>query len=217
MTANLTWKSHIRNLSVKFSRISRILHSLRNMFPVVILQKLYVSLVCPQLTYGLLARGSKCDLLVTQQKMCLRSSKGKSRTAHTEPLLKTINQLKLVDMYNAKLLKFYYKLCRNQLPCYFYSFFPTYGTSHYPLLRYDGLHLPHANHKFCEVNAKYQLHQLLRAISHPLYAKERVFPIREEDDFKYVTPPVLYVCQNGICDSYRVDCNLVNCINNCNR
>ena len=124
--------------------------------------------------------GSKCDLLVTQQKRCLRSSNGKSRTAHTEPLLKTMNQLKLVDMYNSKLLKFYYKLYRNQLPCYFDSFLPTYGTSHYPL-KYDGLHLPHANHKFCEVNAKYQLHKLLRAISHPLYAKERVFLIREED------------------------------------
>ena len=76
-----------------------------------------------------------------------------------------MNQLKLVDMYNSKLLKFYYKLYRNQLPCYFDSFLPTYGTSHYPL-RYDELHLPHANHKFCEVNAKYQLHKLLRAISH---------------------------------------------------
>ena len=64
----LTWKSHIRNLSIKLSRISRILHSLRHMFPVVILQKLYVSLVCPQLTYGWLACGSKCDLLVTQQR-----------------------------------------------------------------------------------------------------------------------------------------------------
>ena len=93
-------------------RISEILHSLRNM-----------SLVCPQLTYGLLALGSKCDLLVTQQKRCLKSSNGKSRAAHTEPVLKTINQLKLVDIYNSKLLKFYYKLARNQVPCYFNSFF----------------------------------------------------------------------------------------------
>ena len=78
---------------------------------------------------------------------------------------------------------FYYKLYINQLPCHFDSSFPTYGISHYPF-RYDGLHLPHANHKFCEVNAKYQLHKILRTISHPhdpLYAKERIIPIREED------------------------------------
>ena len=208
------------------------------MFPVVILQKLCVSLVCPQLTYGLLAWGSKCDLLVTQQKRCLRSSNRKSRTAHTEPLLKTMNQLKLVDMYNSKLLKVMYphrsvlapfnhiesnvlKLYRNQLPCYFDSFLPTCGTSHYPL-RYDGLHLPHANHKFFEVNAKYQLHKLLRAI-HPLYAKKRVFLIREEDTAIEVMSLNMSPHQFSMfvkmafVGSYRVDCNLVNCINNCNR
>ena len=79
------------------------------------------------MTHGLLAWGSKCDLLVTQQKRCLRSSNGKSRIAHTKPFLITMNQLKLVDMYNSKLLKLYYKLYRNQLPCYFNKFFPTYG------------------------------------------------------------------------------------------
>ena len=42
----LTWTSHKRNLSIKLYRISGILHSLRNMFPVIILQKHYVSLVC---------------------------------------------------------------------------------------------------------------------------------------------------------------------------
>ena len=90
-------------------------------------------------------------------------------------------------------------------------------------LRYDGLHLPHANHKFCEVNAKYQLHKLLRAISHPLYAKERVFLIREEDTAIEVkilnmSPHQLSMfVKMTFVDSYRVDCNLVNCINNCNR
>ena len=144
---HFTWKSHIRNLSIKLSRISGFLHSLRNMFSIAILQKLYVSLVCPQLTYGLLAWGSKCDQLVTQQKKCYDLPMG-NHVLHTpSPFLKTMNQLKLVDMYNSKLLNFYYKLYRNQLPCYFNSFLPTYGASHYPL-RYDGLHLPHANYKF---------------------------------------------------------------------
>ena len=153
---------------------------------------------------------------------CLRFSSGKSCTAHTEPLLKTMNQLKVVDMYNSKLLKFYYKPYRNQLPCYFDSFLPTYGTSHYPL-RYDGLHLPHANHKFCEFNAKYQLRKLLRAISHPLYAKERVFLIREEDTAIEVmilnmSPHQFSMfVKMALVNSYQVDCNLVNCINNCNR
>ena len=91
------------------------------------------------------------------------------------------------------------------------------------LLRYDGLHLPHANHKFGEVNAKYQLHKSLRAISHPLYAKERVFLIREE--VTAIEVRILNISLHqfsmfvkmAFVNSYRVDCNLVNCINNCNR
>ena len=74
-------------------------------------------------------------------------------------------------MYNSKLLKYYYKLYRKQLHCYYNIFFLTYGTSLYPL-RYDGLHLSHANNKFREVNGKYQLPKLLRAISHPMYVHE---------------------------------------------
>ena len=115
-------------------------------------------------------------------------------------------------------MKYYYKLYRYQLPCYFDSFLPTYSTSHYPL-RYDGLHLyvPHANHKFCKVNGRYQLHKLLSAISHPLYAKERVFPIREED--RAIEVMILYMSPHqfsmfikmAFVKYYLVSCNLVNC------
>ena len=71
--------------------------------------------------------------------------------------------------------------------------------------------------------SKYQLHKLLRAISHPLYATERVFLIREEDTAIEVkilnmSPHQLSMfVKMAFVDSYRVDCNLVNCINNCNR
>ena len=89
----------------------------------------------------------------------------------------------------------------------------------YPTL----LQLLHHTHRFCEGNAKYQLHKLLRAISHPLYAKERVFPIREEDTaieamLLNMSPHQFSMfVKMAFVNSYRVDCNLVNCINNCNR
>ena len=93
---------------------------------------------------------------------------------------------------------------------------------HMPLLIIY-LHLPHANHKFCEVNAKYQLHKLLRAISHPLCAKETVSRIREEDTAMEVmilnmSPHQFSMfVKMAFVNSYRVDCNCVNCINNCKR
>ena len=40
-------------------------------------------------------------------------------TAHTEPLLKELNLLKVKDMFDPKILKFLFKLYHNELPPYF--------------------------------------------------------------------------------------------------
>ena len=40
-------------------------------------------------------------------------------TAHTEPLLKELNLLKVKDMFDLKILKFLFKLYHNELPPYF--------------------------------------------------------------------------------------------------
>ena len=65
--------------------------------------------------------------------------------------------------------------------------------------------------------------QIISSIAHPLYAKERVFPIREEDtaiEVMIINMSLhrfsMFVKMTFV-NSYRVDCNLVNCINNCNR
>ena len=58
---------------------------------------------------------------------------------------------------------------------------------------------------------------------HYNYAKERVFLIREEDTAIEVmilnmSPHQFSMfVKMAFVDSYRVDCNLVNCINSCNR
>ena len=116
----------------------------------------------------MLAWGTKCDKIYKQQKRAIRTIYKTTWTAHTMPLFKRMNQLTLTDLYNSNLLKLYYKLYRNKLPIYFECFLPSYGNSRYPL-RYDGLHMPPANREFCELNAKYQLHSLLRNITHPQY------------------------------------------------
>ena len=48
--------------------------------------------------------------------------------AHTEPIiLKSMNQLKLHDMYTCQLMKLYSKLYRNWLPVCFERFLSGYG------------------------------------------------------------------------------------------
>jgi len=216
----LTWKNHINMISLKISRIIGVLRKLKYIFPSHILKTIYNSLIVSHLSYGLLVWGTKGEKIIKQQKKAIRIvNLSQTPTAHTEPLFKTMNQLKLMDIYKLKLLTFYYKLYRNQLPPYFEQFLPQYGTSRYPL-RYDGLHMPPATREFCTVNAKYQLHILLREISHPSNENDNPFPI----DAPSIETLILTLSQREFSnhvkkvyiESYQLNCNLQNCINNCN-
>ena len=90
---------------------------------------IYNSLILPHLNYSLLAWGIQCPNIELPQKKAIRVVNFKSPVAHTQPILKGMNQLKLPDMYTCQLFKLYYKLYRNKLPAYFKKFLPEYGDS----------------------------------------------------------------------------------------
>ena len=217
----VTWKMHINSISGKISRVIGILHKLKHIFPPYILKTLYNALIFPHLNYCLLAWGSNCEKVTIKQKKAIRIINLEFPTAHTEPLFKSMNQLKLSDLYTFKLLKLYYKLYRNLLPEYFENFLPLYGSSRYPL-RYDGIHLPGATREFCEINAKYQMHVLLREISHPFNATTCHYPINPDDP--PIETKILSMSYRGFSnhvklvflESYIMECNVLNCINGCN-
>ena len=102
---------------------------------------IYNSLILPHYNYSLLAWGCICQNIKTLQKKAIRIVHSKSLIAHTEPILKTMNQLKLSAMYTCHLLKLYYKLYRNSLPTYFENCIPEYGESSHNL-RNRHIHLP---------------------------------------------------------------------------
>ena len=77
------------------------------------------SLILPHMNYSLLAWGANCHSIELLQKKAVRVINFKSPLAHTEPILKGMDQLKLPDMYTCHLIKLYYKLYRNKLPAYF--------------------------------------------------------------------------------------------------
>ena len=131
--SNLNWKAHLTGMANKVSRIIGLLHKLKYFFPSYILIMIHNSLILPHFNYSLLTWGSKCHKIEILQKKAIRVVKFKSPIAHTEPILKKMNQLKLSDMYTCYLLKLYYKLYRNRLPPYFENFIPVYGDSRHNL------------------------------------------------------------------------------------
>ena len=80
-----------------------------------------------------------------------------------------MNQTKLSNLYTCQLLKLYYKLYRNKLPCYFDNFLPELGI-HNHTLRNDPIRLPAIRCEFGEMNAKYQRHLKLRELAFPPYS-----------------------------------------------
>ena len=81
--------------------------------------------------------GFDCGHVVKLQKKIIRIIACSRYNAHTEPIFKMLKRLKLHDIFNANIIKFYYQLKHGCLPSYFNSFtltsqdqIHTYGTRH---------------------------------------------------------------------------------------
>ena len=100
------------------------------------------------------------------QKKSLRIITGSEYLAHTEPLFKALEILKVEDLHNLKLLKFYYNLSYELLPTYFDCYLEVINkkppgnyklrSSARPVIR-----MPRTRLVFTESSVLYQLIQLL--------------------------------------------------------
>ena len=94
-------------------------------------------LVNSQISYGLLSWGFQCKRLEKLQKRIIRIITCSKYNAHTDPLFKCVNVLKINDVFKLNALKFYYKYTNNELPSYFGRFQLTRQGSGHP---YDTQH-----------------------------------------------------------------------------
>ena len=78
------------------------------------------------MSYCILSWGSQIDKIRLLQKKAIRNVTKSAYTAHTEPLHKEYNILKVQDMYQLAILKFYCELVNNNLPQYFNAFTPNF-------------------------------------------------------------------------------------------
>ena len=116
------------------------------------------------MNYSLLAWGANCHNIELLQKRAIRVINFKSPLAHTEPILKGMDQLKLPDMYTCHLIKLYYKLYRNKLSINFENFIPEYGESQHDL-PHDNIRLPAIKCGYERINIKYQMDYRLRKLA----------------------------------------------------
>ena len=119
LDSQLRWNAHINKISKKLSKANGILSKIKNTVPKSTLKILYFSLVNSHLDYGLLCWGHKANQMDILQKKAIRIITKSKYNAHTEPLFKKLNILKVHDLYKIKLYKLYFKIINKTIPKYF--------------------------------------------------------------------------------------------------
>ena len=171
---------------------------------------IYNSFILPHFNYSLLAWGSKCQNMEALQKRATMIIHFKSPIAHTEPILKTMNQLEHSDMYTCHLLKVYYRLYRDRIPTYFENYIPEYSESNHNL-RNRHIHPPDVRCELGKLNAKYQMHLRLRELVIP--SKPPIYPLIDIND-DTLSKSLSYFSGYIKCmftSSYTFECNIDNC------
>ena len=118
----LDWSAHIRKISGKLNSAIGILNKLKYTAPEKMKVLVYNALFVSHINYCLLAWGYKIEALRPFQKSAVRIVTKSDYLAHSEPILKDLNLLKLDDILEQKKIKFYFKYLKNDLPKYFLDF-----------------------------------------------------------------------------------------------
>ena len=87
----------------------QVMNRLKRYLPQNILPTIYNSLILPHINYSILVWGFKSSRIYKLQKRAVRMISCSKYNAHTEPLFKSLNLLKVEDIFKIKTLKFYHK------------------------------------------------------------------------------------------------------------
>ena len=130
---NLKCKTHQNHVSLKLTKTIGILNRLKHELPLPILKTIYYTLFLPHLICEFYYGGSEIESIHKLQKRVLRIISGSKFNAHTEPICREEQLLKVNEIYKLAIYKFYFKLINNELPHYFQDFTPTFsdGVNHY--------------------------------------------------------------------------------------
>ena len=91
LDCNLDFKWHLKIFATQISEVIGLLHKFKYIFPAYLLRMIYNSLILPHMIYSLLARGSNCQSVELLQKKAVRVVNFKPPVAHTDTILKNIN------------------------------------------------------------------------------------------------------------------------------
>ena len=208
---HLTWKPHIHKISNKISKTLGILNRIKTYLPQNAKLNIYNSLVLSYLHYGILLWGhaNDCNRPKLLQKKAVRIITNSNYLAHSEPIFKTLNLLKLEDILKVNILKFYYQHENKNLPIYFQNieYNPSISSHHYNTRKHEYVY--YVKHEFAKKSLKYTIPKLINET--PTFIKDKVHT-HSLIGFKSYTknyylsyyslecssPQNCYICQNSL-------------------
>ena len=183
------------------------MYRIKSILQANILLTMYNALIMPHFNYCLLAWGSNIKAghkLHLLQKKTLRIIDGSHYIAHTEPICKKLQFVKLTDMFRISAWKFYYKLSNNLLPSYFNYMKPSLPViCNYYGIRNPKFHLPPIKHAFAEQMIQYCLIKLL---NNDIDASHIVNCIHQHTFYKFKSG-----LKYGTIDKYSDKCEILEC------
>lgn len=200
---NLKWKKHTDIVSKKISKTLGVITKLKHFLPTNILQTIYNSLIHSYINYGIVIWGWKANNIFKLQKRAIRMITKSNFTAHTSPLFKYLNILKLPDICALHDLKFCYKIANKLLPPYFTSekFLLDTHTHNYTTRHSKKLRIPAVSHVFATKSMSYR---------YPITFNEMNIAFKEKISTHSLNGFVSYV-KHKLIESYESICSIPNC------
>ena len=199
LNKHMKWTSHTESIANTISKYTGVINRLKHTLPLHILRTLYNTLILPHLYYGLLLWGHDSTRLYKLQKRAIRTITCSKYNAHTDALHKTLNILKLPDMYDLQLYKLYYKIQREPVPHYFDTVIPTL-THHYNT-RQKTLQQHRTMHSFADHNC---IHAMIALINKHPTVKLNVATSQSYSSF-------VHSVKHEILGGYGVRCSIDGC------
>ena len=126
----MNWGSHSVKIANKICRTLGVMNCLKIYLPLSALKIMYDSFILYHIQLWITCLGFEWGRLAKLQKRAVRIITNSKYNAHTEPLFKDLNLLKITDIFEVQCVKFWYKFSNNTLQNYLRSMFQ-YNSSLY--------------------------------------------------------------------------------------
>ena len=202
ISETLSWKQHVNKVCVHITKVLAMMRKLKHITNELILLKVYNALILSKINYAILCWGYEHKRISSLQKKAIRIINKAKYNAHTDPIFKHLNLLKVKDVFILQSLKFYYQYENGKLPGYFTDMFNNIRDIHnHNTRRSLTIHIPRTRRCKTNKSARYSIPGIINNFPGAIKEKIRTHSFQT----------IKLHAKTFLIDSYQSQCNLMSC------